>query len=246
MAALLLALALLPIDRADAVPAPAKPGVIFVVGGAGGIDLGNASTRFAFQNANVPHEIREFLWTHGKGNILRDLQDTPHLVAKANELTRLILDYKAEHPERPVYLIGRSTGAAIVLLAAGQLPDASLEKIILLASAVSPAYNLVPALRATRSELIAYRSDYDNFMLGWGTRTFGTADRVYTDSAGKAGFYLPAHDAMARLYYLRLVQVSWKPRLLWTGHYGAHLGVNAPLFLMHEVAPRLQLDAVKE
>jgi pimeloyl-ACP methyl ester carboxylesterase len=221
--------------------APTKPGVIFIAGGAGGMDFGNTSTRWSFKHAGVPHEIREFLWTHGKGHVLRDLQDTRHLVVKAQELAAAVAQYKAENPDRPVYLIGRSTGAAIVLLAAAELPDNSLEKIILLSSAVSPTFNLVPALRATRAEIVAYRSDYDSFILGWGTSTFGTADRLYTESAGKTGFLLPALDPITRLYYLKLVQVAWKPRLLWLGNFGAHFGANAPLFLIHEIAPKVQL-----
>jgi pimeloyl-ACP methyl ester carboxylesterase len=220
---------------------PLKPGVIILVHGAGGMDLGNTVTRWAFRIAQVPHEVREFIWTHGKGQVLRDLQDTRHLVSKAEELARQISEYQAEHPGRPVYLIGRSTGAAIVLGAAAARPDASLEKIILLAPAVSPAYNLLPALRATRTEIVAYRSDYDHFFLGWGTSTFGTADRIYTESAGKQGFQLPGHDPMSRLFYLKLVQVCWKPRLLWTGHFGGHLSCNAPLFVLNEIAPRVQL-----
>src|SRR5262245_27496799 len=195
------------VQPAAATDAPTKPGVIFLAGGAGGMDFGNTSTRWSFKQANVPHEIREFLWTHGKGHVLRDLQDTRHLVTKAQELAAAVLQYKAENPNRPVYLIGRSTGAAIVLLAAAELPADTLEKIILLSSAIWPTFNLVPALRATRAEIVAYRSDYDSLVLGWATTTFGTADRFYTESAGKTGFLLPALDPITRLYYLKLVQV---------------------------------------
>lgn len=229
----------------DDLPAAAKPGIIFVVGGAGALDFGYAATQWAFKTAKVPHELREFQWSHGKGRVLRDLQDTRHLIAKAEELANVIKEYKTGHPDRPVYLIARSTGAAVVLEAAARLPDATLEKIVLLASAVSPRYNLVPALRATRGEIVAYRSDLDGVVLGWGTSTFGTADRLYSESAGKTGFLLPSHDALTRLYYLRLVQVSWKPRMLWTGHLGDHFGCNAPLFVLSEIAPRVQLATAK-
>lgn len=225
-------------------PTPAKPGVVFVVGGAGGMDFGQEATAWAFKTAQVPHELREFKWSHGKGRVLRDLQDTRHLIAKAEELAGVVKQYKDDHPDRPVYLIARSTGAAIVLEAAAKLPDATIEKIILLSSAVSPQFNLVPALRATR-EIVAYRSDLDGLVLGWGTSTFGTADRQYGDSAGKTGFYLPSHDALTRLYYLRLVQVAWKPRLMWLGNFGDHFGCNSPLFLLNEIAPRVQLPTVK-
>ncbi len=219
---------------------PAKPGVVFVVEGAGGFDWLPAGADWAFARAKVPHEIRTFEWTHGRGKVIKDLKDTPHLLAKAYELAEEIRFLKAQDPERPVYLVGKSTGCFIVLSAAGQLPPASLERIILLSAAVSPAYDLRFALLATRKEVISFHSKHDWFVLGMGTRRFGTADGVYSSSAGLKGFIVPDDLSVEEAaLYRRLVQVPWKPRLVWEGHLGMHFGNSSPLFLYEEIAPWL-------
>jgi pimeloyl-ACP methyl ester carboxylesterase len=223
-----------------AAPPQTRPGVVLVVGGAGGFDNLAASAQWAFPRADVPHEVREFVWTHGWGEILKDLQDTRHLLLKAKELTAEIQKIQTEDPKRPVFLIGKSTGAAIVLAAAEQLPVGSLERIILLSPAVSPTYNLSAALKATRAEMVSFHSKHDRLVLGWGTSEFGTADRVYTASAGLRGFDVPTTDKEERELYRRLIQVPWTPRLAWTGHVGGHLGASLPLFLYQEVTPWLR------
>src|SRR5947209_185274 len=123
-----------------AVPADGqpKPGVVFVVCGIGGIDFVAVSSQWALPRAGVLHEVREFRWTHGKGRLLRDLQDTQHCLRKADELAAEVHRIKTQDPERRVYLVGKSGGTGLVLAAAEQLPPQSLERIILLSAAVSP------------------------------------------------------------------------------------------------------------
>ncbi len=216
---------------------PCKPGVIFLAGGAGGADITANSLRWALKQSKNPHQLREFRWTHGKGHFLRDIQDTRNLVEKANELSGQILQYKIENPERPIYLVGKSTGTALVLMAAEKLPPGWVEKIILLSSAVSPSYDLAPALRATRTEIVSFHSTWDWFILDWCTATFGTADRYYCASAGLKGFEVPGADHPDSELYKRLRQVAWTPRMIWQGNTGAHFGTSMPLFMLREVAP---------
>jgi hypothetical protein len=221
-------------------PAP-PPGIVIVVDGIGGVDLLALSAQMALPRAGVPHEIRRFVWSHGLGQMFKDLQDQRHLLSKADELVAQVRQLKAEDPARPVYLIGRSAGTALVLAAAEKLPPATLERIILLAPAVSPTYDLRPALCATRGEIVSFNSTHDQFILNWGTRQFGTADRVYGPSAGLRGFVVPAQlDAADRALYERLVQVPWNPRMLLTGHVGNHMGTGMPVFVGREVAPWLK------
>jgi pimeloyl-ACP methyl ester carboxylesterase len=163
------------------------------------------------------------------------------LVRKADELAAEVARIKREDPDRPVYLVGKSGGTGVVLLAAERLPPETLERIILLSSAVSPAYDLRPALRATRGEIVSFYSSLDRFVLGWGTTQFGSIDRVYGPSAGFRGFKVtegwPDED---KLLYRRLVQVDWRPSMLLEGNPGTHYGTSLPGFLSHEVAPWLK------
>lgn len=215
------------------------PGVVFVAGGAGSIANLAGILRWSLRQVNSPLEVRDFDWSHGKGRVVRDIQDIRHIIQKADELAQQILEYQAAHPDRPIYLVGRSTGAMIVLLAAEKLPLASLERIILLSPAVSPNYDLLPALRTTRSEIVSFHSRLDIPVLNWGTSLVGTADRYYTPSAGLNGFAIPA----ATNEYQRLKQIEWSPSKAWYGHLGGHMGNGMPLFLLYEVTPHLRMEA---
>ena len=233
------------VARAEAPATAAKPGVVFVVGGVGGVDPLQACAQMALPLTGTPHEIRVFEWTHGKLHMLRDLQDLRYLKDKAAELAAEVLAVKADDPSRPVFLLGHSAGAALALEAAGQLPPATLERVILLSAAVSPMYDLRPALRGTRGEVVAFHSPLDVFMLHFGTSFFGTVDRYYMDAAGMTGFQVPTElsDEDSRLYG-RLVQSGWTAgmcleRRCW------HNSTCMPLFLGLQVTPWLTrpLDA---
>jgi pimeloyl-ACP methyl ester carboxylesterase len=219
-------------------PTGAKTGVIFTVGGVGGFDVLGQSARWAFPRAGLPHEVRDFAWTHGWGQVLKDLQDHRHLMRKANELAEQIKQLKEADGERPVCLVGKSGGTAVVLAAAEQLPADTLQRIVLLSAAVSPDYDLRPALRASAGGIVSFHSPHDRLILGWGTKEFGTADRVYGPSAGLSGFQLPPNnpDDEDCFLYERLVQVPWNPRMIKAGHFGTHLGTSLPAFLRVEVA----------
>jgi pimeloyl-ACP methyl ester carboxylesterase len=223
-------------------PAEALPraGVVLVVGGVGGLDPLNLFAPLTLPRSGVRHELRNFPWTHGKCLILRDLQDTRYLLARAAELAEEIRKIKSAEPDRPVYLMGHSAGAAVSLAAAEQLPPCTLERIILLSAAVSPDYDLQQALRATRREIISFNSCCDVFMLGFGTWQFGTADRVYGPAAGRSGFRPPSDlDADGRCLYSRLVQVNWRPADLLMFRGGSHNSTCMPVFLATSVAPWL-------
>lgn len=217
------------------------PGIIFVVGGVGGLDLLGATCNWVLPKVGVTHEIRNFDWQHGKGHVLLDLQDTRHFLAKARELADLIEQARQGRPDRPVYLIAHSAGAGLVLAAAEMLPEKSVSRIILLSAAVAPRYDLRPALRATRMGIVSFHSKHDTLVLGWGTKKFGTVDRFYGPSAGLTSFVVPAdleHQDVE--LYSRLIQLAWRPSLIMEGHTGGHHGTVMPWFISKEVVPWLK------
>ena len=122
------------------------------------------------------------------------------------------------------------------------LPANTLERIVLLAAAVSPTYDLRRALQATRGEIVCFYSSHDQIVLNFGTRHFGTIDRVYGPAAGLHGFRVPSMDfSEADLeLYRRVVQIPWTSRNLLELNNGSHMGSALPAFLSAEVAPWLR------
>jgi hypothetical protein len=218
-----------------------RPGVVIVVCGIGGIDFVALSSQWALPRAGVRHEIREFSWTHGKGRLLRDLQDTQHCLRKADELAAEVRKIKTHDPDCPVFLVGKSGGTGLVIAAAEQLPPQTLERIILLSPALAPTYDLRQALRATKHQIVSFYSPYDQLVLNWGTSQFGTIDRFYGASAGLRGFVIPKDlTPEDRVLYDRLVQVKWNPAMILEGNLGSHIGTSMPAFMAKEVGPWLK------
>ncbi|MFO0967680.1 MAG: alpha/beta hydrolase [Gemmataceae bacterium] len=215
--------------------------IVVVIGGVGGLDILSWSVEQVLSKASLKYQMREYVWTHGWGQILRDLQDQRHMEAKARDLALLVRQLQARYPGKPIYFLAKSGGTGLALRAAELLPESTLERIVLLSAAVSPQYDLSGALRATRREIVSFHSSYDQFILNWGTSQFGTMDRVYGPSAGLHGFRLPGDaDASTRDLYRRLVQVPWRPRMLAEWHTGGHAGNGFPAFLQAEVLPWLR------
>jgi hypothetical protein len=100
-----------------------------------------------------------------------------------------------------------------------------VDTAILLAAAVSPAYDLRAALERTRHGLYNYYSEYDKALLDVGTSIFGTTDRVHGRSAGSVGFRVPAglDDPRSTALYRRLYNVSWQPEMREHGNWGGHV-----------------------
>jgi hypothetical protein len=218
------------------------PGLVIIVEGIGGLDIVGKSAELAFHQAGLPHEVHHFAWTHGTGHWFRDLQDTQHVLKKAEKLAEFIRDYHARYPHRPIYVVGKSAGTGLVLYAVQALAPGTVERVILLSAAVSPTFDLHGALRATRRELVSFYSRNDRMVLGWGTSQFGTVDRYYGNSAGLTGFVVPDRLSQEdRLLYQRLLQVPWSTRMmLREGTTGTHKSTSMPWFLAAEVVPWLQ------
>jgi hypothetical protein len=222
-------------------PAAHPRGVVIVVGGVGGIDVAGFSAQLVLPHAGIQHEVIDFYWSHGKGKIFKDLQDTPHALQKADELAWLVWQYRLFQPERPIFLIGKSGGTGLVLAALERLPPGLVERAILLSAAVSPNYDLRPALRNVKQEIVSFYSPCDRFILGWGTSHFGTIDRTYGPSAGLIGFQVPAHlSPEDKALYDRFIQFPWHPGMIFQGHLGGHIANSLPVFMAKQVAPWLK------
>ncbi len=110
-------------------------------------------------------------------------------VATAASVAAEIAAWRRTHPAAPFYLVGYSGGGGMVTLVTSALPaDVGIDRLVLVAPAISPDYPVLSAvLPHVREFVVNYASERD-LQVGWGTRTFGTIDRKNTASAGAIGF----------------------------------------------------------
>lgn len=221
----------------DTKPTKVRPGVVILVEGIGGFNLMQLSGKIGFHNAGLPHKVEQFYWSHGFGRFMCDLQDERHVLEKGMDLAKEIWKRKKENPKEPIYLIGHSGGTGVAVRAAELLPKNTIQRMILLSSALSPEYNLVPALSACKNGIVSYYSPHDHFFLRFGTSQFGTIDRMYCTSAGCQGFEVPKElFACEKQAYSNLRQIPWNSKMILHGNFGNHTGTVQPSFLEHEVS----------
>ena len=214
-------------------------GVIFTIDGVGGFNIATSAMTLAFRLAGLPHKIEQLYWSHGFGRWLIDLQDKERIEEKAVELAERIKARCQSGME--VYIVAKSAGCAIALKALSLVPADSVQRVVLLAPAVSPDYTLTPALRAVKQKLFAFWSPNDAFILGLGTTLFGTADGVYRKSAGMVGFETPTGvDSETITSYKKLQQIRWQPSMLMALNFGDHQGSVMVPFLHSHVVPLLK------
>lgn len=156
---------------------------------------------------------------------------------QARRLAEHILELKAANPDRPLVITAHSGGTAIAAWALELLPELAGEKqgnegeagqqvdgVVLIASALSPRYDLSPMLGQVAGRVFHLSSDADNFILGAGTLVFGTLDRQFGVGAGKIGFMIPSDAADAEAYG-RYIEVPYDKAWVELGHYGDHEGM---------------------
>jgi pimeloyl-ACP methyl ester carboxylesterase len=224
-------------------PARLAHGLTVVLPGVEGWGPLNWSIARGLDDAGLPGAIIVHDWTTGFWPLFPfHLRARRRNHRRAAELARLILDYQDRYPGRPVHLVGHSGGGAVAVWAMEALPPGhSVSTAVLLGPALSPSYRLGPALRRVKRAMWSFWSPLDLVFLAAGTFLFGTADGRHTASAGLRGFSLPpdASAEEASLYWDRLRQRCYAPRMLGQFHWGGHFGWANRVFVAEEVAPLL-------
>ena len=227
------------------VPEADAEALVLITDGVGGFDLTSYGLRHVVGQGGGPQLVRAIAWGHGWGRWHADLSNVANQRAGSAAVAEQVLAWRAAHPDRPAFLVGKSGGTGIAVGALEGLPAGAVEAAFLLAPALSPRYNLAPALRAVAREVVVFWSPLDALILGVGTILFGTVDRVHTVAAGLVGFQLPPDldDEGRRLYAAKLRQVRWTPSMVASGNFGGHAGTDNPAFLRKYVVPLLRKDA---
>lgn len=225
----------------DAVPPSCLcQGVVFVVDGAGGFEMASRLLGQTVAEDKMPLDVRAFHWTHGYCRVISDQVHAAHIRRQGRRLAEMVLNCRREAPAQPIYLVGHSAGCGVVLIAADCLPPNIVERMVLLAPAVSTKRDLRPALRSSRQGIDVFLSSHDWACLGLGTLLAGTTDRCWmTGAAGKNGFQALFTCAEDEALYAKLREYPWNPSLMWTGHKGGHYGGYQPGFLRMFVLPLL-------
>ena len=139
-------------------------------------------------------------------------------------------------PDERIVITSHSGGGALAVWTLEDLPrDARVDDVFLLAPALSPNYDLTPALSHVRGHMYVFSSESDELVLGFGCRMFGTMDGVLTDAAGRVGFVRPRNGDPEE--YRKLINVPYQAAWLRYGNYGDHIGPMAWRFVAHVVAP---------
>jgi hypothetical protein len=188
---------------------------------------------------SCPLCVETFNWTHGYCRVLSDQVHGSHIRAEGRQLAGVLLLWRQEHPGGRLCLLGHSAGCAVALTAAELLPPDTLNRIVLLAPAVSHKHDLRPALAASCEGIDVFYSSDDWAWLGIAVAVAGTADRCRTAAAGRLGFRPTAFGPGDEGLYARLRQYPWDPSLAWTGHRGGHYGAYQPDYLRLFVLPLL-------
>jgi len=225
-------------------PERREKGIVFVLSGIEGEGLVNHNILYGLADAGLPYALSLYRWTVGIPilSTLYNLRGWKRNVRQAERLAQLIVEYRSEHPDRPVHLVGHSGGGALSVLTLERLPEGvNVDSAVLCAPALSPGYDLTGALRHVQGKIYNFRSTCDWFFLRLATTVLGTIDGQHCVSSGATGFRLPsqATEETHRLYAERLRQIPYQLGMARSFHASGHFGCVNRLFVEEWIAPLL-------
>jgi pimeloyl-ACP methyl ester carboxylesterase len=222
-----LAILLLPTARLFA------QGVVFIADGSGGLPGPGPEIARQISGACVLTRVEMVDWSHGWGRVFLDLYHHGHHETQGQELACRIMTYRQACPSGRIYLVGHSSGAAVILAATEHLPPGSVTRVILLAPSVATTYDLRSALRAACEGVDAFYSHRD--LVSLSMTVAGTADHQYfVGAAGYHGFRTLCGDEAALYSNLRQ----------YPGCYSGHFSCTQAAFVRDHVLPLLVSPAI--
>ena len=213
-----------------------------------GVEGGERHLRKAFRGlraGGMVGELRVHDWERPLGllfNLIAHDRNRRDAAAVADE----IATFRQGHPDEPIDLVGYSGGGGVAVMVLEALPTGLLVRnVVLVQPALSPDYDLTLALTHVEGRLVNFYSPYDVFILGAGTRIFGTMDRKYTASAGLTSFNVD--QAVPRAEQREhFEQVRWTKDMRQAHHWGGHHSMVRFEWNRQYVAPRLVQPARSE
>jgi hypothetical protein len=204
---------------------------VFVAPGSGnGTAIGDMLSD-AVARSGAPIKVQTVVWCRYESSFQNYADQTAHHIAACYIAGWVSLLHR-ECPHSRIILVGYSSGTHPVLIAAGMSPPGSIHRIVLLGSSVSFAFDLRPALRATRCGIDSYYSTWDD-ILAMAEERLGTADGQWTSTAGRVGFRPCPGSAVEELYGA-LRQHVWQEGM---GGQGGHPAWTTMKFLRQTLVP---------
>lgn len=193
------------------------------------------------REGEIDYAIQQELWGDRPFGALKNVMALERNRKLAAGVAAKVAEYGRNHPRQPIILIGNSGGGAMAIFVCEALPkEVQVDRVILLAAAIAPDYDLGPALGHCRQGLINYYSEGDWFDAGILTTVFGTMDRKHTSTAGRQGFL----DSNGQLATGKgLAQIAWRPAWRRLGHGGGHPGWGSRAWAREVLAPLIRGDA---
>jgi pimeloyl-ACP methyl ester carboxylesterase len=224
-------------------PERLERGYTIVVVGVNGDNSLTAGLAPGLLEGGYPGAVEVVDWTTGHWPLfIYHLRAESRHRAGARSIAEKVTAYQARFPGREVNLVGYSAGAvvavdAVEMLAAGQ----EIDRVVLLAGAISPLHDLRPALERTRVGMWSYYQPQDVVALWAGTLLAGTADGHHIVSAGAVGFWPPPKlsEAEQQLYREKLVQFPYQPQMVRSGNLGGHFQCVGRKFVAQWISPVL-------
>ncbi len=212
------------------------PKIVFVVNGVGQSTLISDRLEMITEANELKVKIQNVAWCRAGCSSLEHYKDHSGHLKAASAMAARTSKIRKESPDTEIYYVGHSTGARIALLAAEMAPEKSVNRIILIASAVGHTYDLRPALRASRNGIDHFWSPEDEF-LDLVAETHGLPDGSKGRAAGQVGFHVPAvKDGQGRDAYKNVRQFCWSDQKPVTG---GHFAWTSKIALKRFVVPMI-------
>jgi len=199
---------------------------LVIVDGVGGFQFAPVLIRRMLRLEHSKIGTVYFPWQCGlMGEIFTDLMWLRRNRKMGAKLAEHLLWLRKDYPEAKIHLVAYSGGVGITVFALESLSlSINIESLIMACPALSPTYNLAPALcKVKRAYALISKGDYG--ILGVGTTILGTTDRKHCASAGMRGFRLPCQITdVDKAEYAKLKEIRWDPTQKTLGHTGGHTG----------------------
>ena len=220
----------------------AKGPLLLHLPGVGGYLACDRRMLAGLRDAGVAANIVVYDWTDNHPGI-DALQAYQRNQRQAKKIAGLLAAHAAADPDSPIYITSHSGGCGLAAWALQDLPPSvKVQTILMMAPALSPTFDLTPALRHIKGNLYVFSSPLDSVALFTGTRLFGTIDGVRTAAAGFGGFVQP--PGADPILYRKLAQRPYESDWIKYDDFGGHVGAMSRAFAGAVLAPLIGGNAV--